>query len=139
MNNDCSASISDPVSDYSVTQSCDSWRAVRGFLVLAIITSALALLAIYLATFSKLPYLPLRAPALLLSFIAGLFGLVAWAIFLSISRDNTGYTANSEYVSRTAQLSLLPLSATASALSSTASAVLCLVSPTGNTAMASGC
>ena len=53
--------------------------------------SALAFLSLYLASFVKLPFRPLRPPALALSFLAGLFGLIAWAIFISVSRSNTGY------------------------------------------------
>ena len=76
---------------FSVTDRCSSWRAVRAFVVLAIIASALALLCLYLASFMKLPFRPLRPPALALSFLAGLFGLIAWAVFISASRDTTGY------------------------------------------------
>ena len=60
--------------------------------MLAILTSALAFLALYLSSFTKLRYPPLRPWALLLSFLAGLFGLIAWAIFISLSRSNTAST-----------------------------------------------
>ena len=97
MNNDCTADFSDPVGSFSVTDRCSSWRAVRAFLVLAILASALAFLCLYLASFMKLPYRPLRRPALVLSFLAGLFGLIAWAVFISASRDTAGYNDRYAY------------------------------------------
>ena len=82
---------------FTVTDQCNAWRAVRAFLVLAILASALAFLVLYLASFTKLRYAPLRAPGFLLSFLAGLFGLIAWAIFISVSRSNTAYTPHAAY------------------------------------------
>ena len=53
VNNDCTAAFSPPVDSFTLTDSCNELRAVRAFLVLAIIFSGLAVVALYLLSFTK--------------------------------------------------------------------------------------
>ena len=53
VNNDCTADFSSPVDSFTLTDSCNELRAVRAFVVLAIIFAGLAVVALYLLSFTK--------------------------------------------------------------------------------------
>ena len=53
VNNDCSADFSPPVDSFKLTDRCNELRAVRAFVVLAIMAAGLSFLALYLLSFTK--------------------------------------------------------------------------------------
>ena len=53
VNNDCGADFSPPADSFTLTDSCNEWRAARAFVVLAIIFAGLAVIALYLLSFTK--------------------------------------------------------------------------------------
>ena len=53
VNNDCSADFSSPVDSFTLTDNCNELRAVRAFVVLSIIFAGLAVVALYLLSFTK--------------------------------------------------------------------------------------
>lgn len=86
--NDCTSDFAQPIGEYRVTAQCNELRAVRAFAVIATIFTGLALACMYLTSFTSVPFYPLRNASVGLSLIAGICGLIAWAIYLDLSRHD---------------------------------------------------
>lgn len=85
VSNGCDAEFSNPVGTVSMTDKCADYRAVRAFLIMGIIFTAIAFLCYYLASFERIPIIVPRTHGIIWSLLAGLCGLIAWAIFIHVA------------------------------------------------------
>jgi len=89
VDNDCMASFGAlGGGSMSISNNCTELRVVKAFIVIATIFTGLAVLNQYLSCFTRIPFISMRLPSAGLSVLAGIFGVIGWAVFIAIANSS---------------------------------------------------